>query len=82
MAIGNVALIREQGVEFAVVCVTDSVIEDQIQRARVQSGWRVRFRRPVVLLGSRQHALFGREDLVRFLRRTDVGRLPWRQVGV
>ena len=32
MARGNIALVREQGVEFAVVCVADRVVEGSIER--------------------------------------------------
>lgn len=80
MATWQVALVREQGIEFAVVCVRDSVINDPSQRDQLVRAWTFELVRPAVLLGERQHRLYGRDDIVRFLSNVHLSQLPWRQM--
>lgn len=80
MATWQVALVREQGIEFAVVCVRDSVINDPSQRDQLVRAWTFELVRPAVLLGERQHRLYGRNDIVRFLSNVHLSQLPWRQM--
>jgi hypothetical protein len=82
MSTWQVALVREQGVEFGVVVVNDSVIDNVHQRDEVLRWWTMHLGRPVVLLGGHQHRTFGRPDIVRWLGSVDPGRLPWRQMNV
>ena len=82
MATWQIALIREQGVEFAAVCVSDAVLDSAQQRDELINWWTFELGRPVVLLGARRHRTFGRQDLVTFLRNVHPSRLPWRQLTI
>lgn len=76
------ALVREQGVNFAVVAVKDHVIANHAEADRLIQALSLRFGCPVVLLGAQRHRTYGRSDIVRFLRNVHLGRLPWRQVSL
>lgn len=80
MAVWNIALIREQGISFAVALVKDSVLEFPSQRADAVTELSLRLGVPVVLLGERHYRTFGREDLVRWLRAYHPSQLPWRRM--
>jgi hypothetical protein len=79
MATADIALIREQGVEFGVVCVRDDVIENNHERDKQLRFWTGILRRPVALLGAQRHRSCGRLDIVQWLGRVDAARLPWRK---
>jgi hypothetical protein len=78
MPTGQIALVREQGVEFAVVCVLDSVVSSQSQREEAYRAWTFRLQRPVALMGAQRHEVFGHEKIVDFVSSIDPSRLPWR----
>ena len=78
----QVALVKEQDVEFAVICVQDNVIDSPHERDPLIAWWCDQLERPVVLLGARRHRLFGRHDIVNFLSHVEPSRLPWRQMTV
>ena len=78
----GVALIREQGVEFAVVCVNDALIENQMERDEAIAAWSRDLGRPSVLMGSYKHRVYGRTDLVNFLSHVHPARLPWRRMTI
>jgi hypothetical protein len=80
MAHGNIALVREQGVEFAVVCVADRVVEGS-EREGVYRAWTMRLRRPVVLMGADRHQVYGHKSVVEFVASIHPSRLPWRTLG-
>jgi len=82
MSSWQVALVKAQSVEFAVVCVRDDVVESSHERNRLTAWWHGQLERPVVLLGARRHRLFGRRDIVNFLRQIEPSRLPWRRMQV
>lgn len=82
MATWQVALVREQGVEFAVVCVRDSVIDSPGERDELVRWWSIHLARPTVLMGAQRHRTYGRQDIVGFLSAIHPSRLPWRQVNV
>lgn len=73
------AIIKEQGVTFAVVCVKESVIRSTFDAQRVQAGFEREFGMPVALWGDRNQNVYGRPDLVRFLQRLHVSQIPWRR---
>jgi hypothetical protein len=77
----SVALIKEQGVTFAVVAVKDHVVTNRPQADEVISGFTYRLGCPVVLSAARQSRYYGRTDLVRFLQGVHPSRLPWRQMS-
>lgn len=79
------ALIREQGVEFAVVAVRPSVLSSSSECGRVATSFESVFGGlPVVLAAASngRYRFWGRPDLVRFLSRVGPGRLPWRRFRV
>ncbi len=80
MAIWQIALIKEQGVNFAVAAVKDHVVSSQQESTELISTLSMRLGQPTVLLGANHHRLYGRKDLVQFLRNIHPSRLPWRQV--
>jgi hypothetical protein len=82
MATLNVALVREQGVNFAVLAVKDHVVDSPTERETLVSQGAVWFGMPTVLIGERRHRIYGRPDIVRFLRNVQPSRLPWRQMTV
>jgi hypothetical protein len=82
MATWQVALVREQGVEFGVVSVQDHVINDSRAREELLRAWTIKLQRPVALLGARQHRTYGRQDIVNWLGSIDPARLPWRPMTI
>lgn len=82
MGTWQVALIREQGVEFGVVVVSDHVIDSPTERETLLHGWTLELRRPVALMGAQRHRTYGRRDLVDWLGSVSPSRLPWRQVTI
>lgn len=78
----DVAVVREQGVTFAVLSVADSIIGDRSRADDVIARGQFQFGCPTVLIGARQHRLYGRQDIVRFLGRVHPGQLPWRRMTV
>ena len=82
MPSGNIAFVREQGVEFVVVCVADHVVEGSAEREGVYQAWTMQLRRPVALIGAHRHRVYGHKSIVKFVSSVDPARLPWRQVGV
>jgi hypothetical protein len=82
MTTWQVALVREQGVEFGVVVVQDHVIDSPTERDNLLNWWTAELGRPVALLGGQRHRSFGRRDIVDWLRNVHPSRLPWRQMTV
>ena len=82
MTTWQVALVREQGAEFAVVCVRDSVIDSSGERDDLIRWWSLHLECPAVLIGAQRHRTYGRRDIVAFLSRVHPSRLPWRQMNV
>ena len=80
MATWQVALIREQGVEFGVVVVQDSVIDNPQERESLLRWWTVHLQRPIALMGGRRHRSYGRRDIVDWLSNVHPSQLPWRQM--
>lgn len=80
------ALVREQGVTFAVVAVKKHVVDNRTQALSAARSFASLFPNvPIVLMGqdSSGHAtFFGRQDIVRFLSRISLNRLPWKRYAV
>jgi hypothetical protein len=79
---GQVALVKEQGVSFAVVVVKPGVLHGSKSRKdETVAAFSGEFGVPAVLMAqdSRGRATYyGRPDLVRFLSRIYPEQLPWR----
>lgn len=73
------ASIREQGVEFVAVAVRDVVVNSHSDASKCIAALQLRFRRPVVLVGERNHCWYGRRDIVNFISRVPIGGIPWRK---
>lgn len=82
MAQWQIALIREQGVNFAVAAVQDYVISNRHQADKVVSALSLRLGQLVVLIGSSRHGTYGRSDIVSFLQNIHPSRMPWRRVDL
>ncbi|TGD94590.1 hypothetical protein [Methylobacterium nonmethylotrophicum] len=80
MSTWDVAVVREQGVNFAVVSVRDSVIDSFGDRDKVVRTLSYELGVPTVLIGARDSRLYGRSDIVRFLQNVHPSRLPWRRI--
>ena len=80
MSTWDVALVQEQGISFAVVGVQDRVINSPSDRDQLVRAWSYKLGIPAVLIGARDHRLYGRTDIVRFLGNVHPSRLPWRRM--
>ena len=79
------AVIREQGVDFAIIIVKPHVLQCQSDSEQMISAWRVRFGVPVVLMaqdGQGKPTYLGRPDIVRFLSRVPLRAIPWREYSL
>lgn len=77
------AVIKEQGVTFAIVIVKERVVEITSEANKALRAFSSCFPgMPVVLMAqdSRGRATyFGRGDIVRFLRNISPSRIPWKE---
>lgn len=79
----DAALVKEQGVHFAVVAVKAHVLNNSSQSNEVQRGFQARF--PgynIVLMAQDSQGVptyYGRRDIVRFLSNTHISQLPWKR---
>lgn len=79
------AVIREQGVTFAVVIVKPHVVENQYEATRAIGSFQPTFGVPVVLMaqdGQGRPTFYGREDIASFLSGVPLGRIPWREYSI
>ena len=80
------AVIREQGVKFAIVIVKQHVVQNRASGRRAISSFQPVFPGlPVVLMGQdgRGRASYlGRPDIVKFLSRVSIGRIPWKRFNI
>ena len=82
---GQVALVREQGVEFAVVVVKRHVLNSPSQRDEAVQAFSIEFGRPAVLMAQDSRGVptyHGRRDIVRFLQNVLPEQLPWREFAM
>ena len=77
------AVIREQGVTFAVVVVRRHVIDNSSEADRTIAGFRPAFPGlPVALMAQDRRGrptYYGRPDISRFLAGVPLGAIPWRE---
>jgi hypothetical protein len=83
---GHVALVREQGVDFAVVAVKPHVLnKPRHEKDNLAAAYSLEFGVPAVLMAqdARGRATYyGRRDLVNFLSHIMVEQLPWREFTI
>jgi hypothetical protein len=77
------AVIREQGVSFAIVVVKKHIVDSPSESNKsIQSFSRFFPRMPIVLMGqgpTGQAKYRGRQDLVNFLSRLHISQIPWKE---
>lgn len=80
------AVIREQGVVFAIVVVNRNVIQSAFQANDAMRGFSSLFPgMPIVLMAQNNRSTptyFGRRDIVGFLSKVPVHAIPWKQYTV
>jgi hypothetical protein len=80
------AVVREQGVTFAVVIVQQHVVSNSTEASRVIAAFQPVFPGlPVVLMAQDYQGVpsyFGRQDIARFLASVPVDAIPWKDYTV
>lgn len=80
------AVVREQGVTFAVVVVKKYVVESVSEAQSAIRGFSPAFPGlPVVLMGqdnSGRATFFGRKDIANFLSNVSISRIPWKRYTI
>jgi hypothetical protein len=79
----DAALVREQGITFAVIAVKGHATNSDSSRRRAMASFAPHFPGvPIVLMtqdGRGLPSYWGRSDIVRFLARVPVEALPWKR---
>lgn len=77
------ALIKEQGITFAVVVVKPSVLEYSTQREETRQGFTRYFPNvPIVLMAQNNRGIptyHGRQDIVNYLANINPSRIPFKR---
>jgi hypothetical protein len=79
------AVIKEQGITFAIAVVRESVLSSPSERDSAVQQFAGFFRVPTVIMAQDSRGTpkyFGRRDLVNFLSKVHPSRIPWRQYDV
>ena len=80
------AVIKEQGVTFAVVIVRKSVIDNKFEADRARVNFQPLFPGTPVVLMAQDHqgrpTYYGRQDISRFLANVPLSVIPWREYTV
>lgn len=77
------ALIKEQGITFAIVVVKPNIVQNSMQAVETQNGFSTVFPGvPIVLMAQNSKGVptyFGRKDIVQFLANISISRIPWKE---
>jgi hypothetical protein len=80
------AVIREQGITFAVVIVKKHVIDSSIEAGRAIAAFQPVFPGLPVLLMAQDYqgtpTYYGRQDIARFLANVPLEAIPWKEYTV
>jgi Zn-dependent protease with chaperone function len=79
------AVIREQGITFAVVVVKSHVVHNDHAARQTIAGLIPAFRMPVVLMAQTSDGsptYYGRKDIARFMASVPLGAIPWRRYTI
>lgn len=80
------AVIKEQGVTFAVVIVKKHVIDNRSQAAQAVSSFQPFFPGIPVVLMAQDHrgvpTYYGRKDIARFLASVPLQAIPWKEYTI
>ncbi|XWO13603.1 hypothetical protein HPDP_00301 [Candidatus Hepatincola sp. Pdp] len=79
----NGALIKEQGVEFAIIVVKPQILKQSIKRDEILNSCAVIFPDiPIILMAQDSRGIpkyFGRKDIVKCLANIDITRIPFKR---
>jgi len=82
----NAALIKEQGITFAIVVVKSYIIQNPSKAEESRVSFSALFpNMPIILMAqdSRRVPTYrGRRDIVKFLANIDLTRIPWRKYTI
>jgi len=77
------ALVKEQGVTFAIVVVKQSVVDNRSTAEKTIQSFRSVFPgSPIVLMAQDRRGVpqyFGRRDIVNFLAKVPMSAIPWKE---
>ena len=77
------AVVKEQGVTFAIAIVKSYVLDSSNDRETARQGFARYFPPvPIILMAQNSRGVptyHGRKDIVEFLANTDFSRIPWKR---
>jgi hypothetical protein len=79
------AVIREQGVTFAIVIVKRHILDNTAEANHAIAAFSPVFRTPVVLMAqdsSGRPSYYGRTDIARFLANVPLEAIPWKEYEI
>jgi len=81
------AVIKEQGITFAVVIVKEYIIDNRLEADKMIQSFRNQIFRglPVVLMAQNSRGVpryYGRKDIVNFLTHIHPSRIPWKRYTI
>ncbi len=79
------AVIREQGITFAVVIVKPHVVSNSFEADRAVQSFSPVFGTPVVLMaqdGRGRPTYYGRRDIARFMSNVPLRAIPWKEYTI
>jgi hypothetical protein len=80
----DVAIVREQGIDFAVVAARRTALNTSNRESLVAT-WSAELGVPAVLMSQDTRGrptFYGRTDIARFLSNVPVAALPWRRATI
>jgi hypothetical protein len=79
------AVIREQGITFAVVIVKPHVVQNQFEANQAIQSFSPIFGHPVVLMAQNSRGTptyYGRRDIAQFMSGVPLHAIPWREYTI
>ena len=80
------SIIKEQGATFGIVIVKPYVLNNNIEKEQMQIfGQRAFGMIPIILMAQNSRGFptyYGRKDIVNFLSRIPMSRIPWKEYSI
>lgn len=80
------SVIKEQGITFGIVVVKPYVLQNQSEKSNmIAFGQRVFGMMPIILMAQDSRGIptyFGKSDIVNFLSKISLSRIPWKEYTV
>lgn len=77
------AVIKEQGVTFAIVVVKKHILDNRVEAGSTISSFERYFPGMPIILMAQDHkgvpTYYGRNDIVKFLTRVPMSAIPWKK---